>query len=111
MTEQGTELVTEAGRMLVEQEGVLPLFIGAARHDGEPDLLRDYVAAIESEARRLALAEGLDVERLARATRNAGYLFKRRDSRHQTPVYLEVAVEAIADEYARLTEEARHDPQ
>ena len=83
-----------------------PSVVASTKYD-----VTDEIEPLLSEARRLALAEGLDVERLARATRNAGYLFKRRDSRHQTPVYLEVAVEAIADEYARLTEEARHDPQ
>ena len=117
MTEQGTELVTaeerirrfidEWDRMSHHDEQIHSIGVQA----GIFTLTTTDIRAALSEARRLALAEGLDVERLARATRNAGYLFKRRDSRHQTPVYLEVAVEAIADEYARLTEEARHDPQ
>ena len=36
--------------MLLEQEGVLSLFIGAARQPDEPNVLLDYVLAIEAQA-------------------------------------------------------------
>jgi LPS sulfotransferase NodH len=99
MTEDRRSVTVEDGSQLRERIEALPEMVGEPNVYGASLVRRsDVLAALPATEPD---AGGLDVERLEQAFRNADFMIVHRRSGRQA-VYLDLAAERIASEYAAL---------